>query len=76
VVRRPVELIEVHDSWSAGLLEANAWYESEDGVAVRALQLVWSDPAGHLPWEPGYTLAGHLQPLHGNPVGRTGGTGL
>lgn len=67
VARKPVELVEVGDSLRAGLLDANGWYGGPDQPPVPALQLVWSDPAGVLPWEPGYSLAEHLQPLHGAP---------
>lgn len=68
IARRPVELLEVTDSRQAEMLDANGWYAEPDGPPVPALQLVWSDPAGLLPWEPGYSLASHLQPLHGTPV--------
>ncbi|OLT21247.1 hypothetical protein BJF81_15615 [Ornithinimicrobium sp. CNJ-824] len=34
---------------------------------VEALQVVWTDSAGHLPWEPGYANPPGSQPILGRP---------
>jgi len=34
---------------------------------VRLRQIVWPDPDGRFPWEPGYTYPPHAQPLLGRP---------
>jgi hypothetical protein len=59
-----IALIEADPNASAALLEsANRRYQDQDGPPVRALQVVWCDPGGSLPWEPGWMLPGHAQPL-------------
>lgn len=45
---------------------ANAIYRGDGPVA--ALQLVWPDPSGRLPWQPGCTTRPDAQPLLGIPV--------
>ncbi|MFC7619166.1 DUF4262 domain-containing protein [Microlunatus sp. GCM10028923] len=35
------------------------------GHADRALQLVWPDPDGRMPWQPDYSMAPEAQPLFG-----------
>ena len=34
---------------------------------VPAIQVVWTDSGGHLPWEPGYANPRGSQPLLGSP---------
>jgi Domain of unknown function (DUF4262) len=54
----PVVLLHVEDT--AGLTSAREIYGS-----VAALQLVWPDSSGRLPWQPGYRNAPEVQPLLG-----------
>ncbi|CAJ62417.1 MULTISPECIES: DUF4262 domain-containing protein [Frankia] len=49
------------------LLHANALYQHPDGPPVAALQIIWSDPTGRLPWEAGCTGDATHQPLAGPP---------
>ncbi len=49
------------------LHHANALHQHPDGPPVPAYQLIWSDPAGHLPWEPGCTGPATDQPLAAPP---------
>jgi hypothetical protein len=57
----PVAFLRVDDT--SGLTAVGQMY----GV-VDALQLVWSDSAGRLPWQPGFTLSADRQPLLGTWV--------
>jgi hypothetical protein len=36
--------------------------------SVTAVQLVWSDQQGRLPWQSGYGLPAEVQPLRGAPL--------
>jgi hypothetical protein len=59
-----IALLEVDPDASAALLtSANRRYQPPDGPPVRALQVVWCDPTGAMPWEPGWVLPRHGQPL-------------
>lgn len=49
------------------LTVANAIYRG-DGPPVAALQLVWPDPSGRFPWQPGCTTRPDAQPLLGIPA--------
>lgn len=44
------------------LLGANERYRHPDGPAVPALQAIWADSLGNMPWDPHWTL-GAVQPL-------------
>ncbi|WP_081437972.1 DUF4262 domain-containing protein [Pseudofrankia asymbiotica] len=57
-------LLDVDPGTSADLLTfANRRYQTPDGPPVDALQIVWCDPAGHFPWEPGWALPHDTQPI-------------
>jgi Domain of unknown function (DUF4262) len=58
---QPLAFLRVEDT--SGLTAVEQVY----GV-VDALQLVWSDSAGHLPWEPDFGPAADRQPLLGRWV--------
>jgi hypothetical protein len=47
------------------LVAANQLYRNPGAPPVRALQLVWPDPGGRFPWEPGYSLPESVQPVLG-----------
>jgi hypothetical protein len=57
----PVAFLRVDDT--SGLTAVGQMY----GV-VNALQLVWSDSAGRLPWQPGFASPADRQPLLGSWV--------
>jgi hypothetical protein len=50
------------------LVAANRRYQPPDGIPVDALQVIWCDPAGHLPWEPGWLLPYDAQPVLHYPL--------
>ena len=59
-----IALLEVDPDASGSLLAtANRRYQTPDGPPVRALQVVWCDPTGALPWEPRWVLPRRCQPL-------------
>ncbi len=47
------------------LLLANRFYDRPPGSPVAAVQLTYDDRRGRFPWDPGYGLAGWLQPRPG-----------
>jgi hypothetical protein len=59
--RQPVAFLRVGDT--SGLTAVKLVYREVD-----ALQLVWSDTAGRLPWEPGFGPGPDRQPLLGSWV--------
>ncbi|MBL7490880.1 DUF4262 domain-containing protein [Frankia sp. AgB1.9] len=62
-------LLDVDPDNSADLLvAANRRYQPTDGPPVDALQVVWCDPAGNLPWEPGWVLPQDAQPVLHYPL--------
>lgn len=54
----PLPILEVTDT--SGLTAVEAIYRE-----IRAVQIVWSDSRGHLPWEPAYGNPPGSQPLLG-----------
>jgi hypothetical protein len=54
----PVALIEVVDT--TDLMAANAIYGD-----IEALQVIWPDSSGHLPWDEGYANGPEAQPFMG-----------
>ncbi|MBL7502597.1 DUF4262 domain-containing protein [Frankia sp. CNm7] len=57
-------LLDVDPGNCAALLPAaNRRYQTPDGPPVDALQVIWCDPLGHLPWEPGWALPHTAQPV-------------
>lgn len=62
----PVVLLEVLDP-SDRLYLADHVYLDPDGPPLRALQVVWADPRGHYPWQPGYDARPCTQLLLGPP---------
>jgi hypothetical protein len=57
-------LLEIDPAASEDLmLFANERYQRPDGPPVTGLQVVWSDPGGVLPWEPGWSLPDETQPI-------------
>ncbi|ADP81654.1 DUF4262 domain-containing protein [Pseudofrankia inefficax] len=50
------------------LVAANRRYQPTDGPPVDALQVIWCDPAGNLPWEPGWVLPRDAQPVLHYPL--------
>jgi len=57
-------LLDVDPDASDELLHfANRRYQTPDSPPIDALQVIWSDPAGHLPWEPGWVLPHDSQPI-------------
>jgi len=62
-------LLDVDPDNSADLLVgANRRYRAADGPPVDALQVIWCDPAGNLPWEPGWVLPYDAQPILHYPL--------
>jgi hypothetical protein len=62
-------LLDVDPGVSAELLTlANRRYQTPDGPPVDALQVVWCDPTGHLPWDPGWVLPHDTQPILYHPL--------
>ena len=61
-----VALVEVDPRESMRhLVYANLLYRNAGAPPVPALQVVWPDDGGRFPWQPGYLLAGWVQPVLG-----------
>lgn len=55
------------DGPATEMLYPGAAYARYGADRVRLQQVVWPDPQGRFPWQPGYDHDGHPQPLIGQP---------